>query len=469
MQRLTGLDAAFLALETPTAHMHVIGVAVLDPSTSPEPYTYERVRALFAARLDRIPELRRRVVEVPLGLHAPEWVEDPHFDLGDHVRRAALPAPGGPVELAAFAADVAGRRLDRRRPLWEMWVVEGLEHGHLALVAKFHHAMIDGAAGVEVLAALFDLDPNAELGGGDIAAAAPAWEPERIPGELEMVARAALSFAQRPAHAVKAAQRLGQGLTRAIRRVRDEALEVALPLTAPRLAMNRTISPHRRIAFASVPLAEVKAAKNALGVTVNDVVLAVTAGAMRTYLEHSGELPDRPLIAAVPTNERVETDRGMGNRVSVMFTALPVDVADAIGRVRAVQRSMSGAKGVHEHVGGATLAEWAEVAAPVLFAGAMRAYGRLRIGERMRPLVNCVVSNVPGPSIPVYLAGARLVSLHPLGPIFDDCGLNVTVISYLDHVDFGFLACRELLPDVDDLAAAVPDALAQLTKAVERS
>ena len=462
MQRLSGLDAAFLSLETPSAHMHVMGVAIVDPTTAPHGFSYERVREVIESRLDLVAPLRRRVVEVPLGLHNPVWVEDPDFDLDFHLRRAALPAPGGEAELSAFVADVAGRELGRDRPLWEAWVVEGLEHGYYAFVAKLHHSLIDGASGVEILAALFDIEPEPEPRVADIA---QEWHPDHIPSDFELLAYAMLSFAQKPLYFVKAANNLGRGLMSAVQRAREESLDVALPLTAPRLSMNRTITPHRKVAFASVPLADIKAAKNALGVTVNDIVLAIASGALRNYLEKHDELPDRPLVAAIPTSIRGDGEREYGNRVSAMFAALPVEVEDPIDRVNAVQRSTAGAKGVHEQIGSSTLQEWAEVAAPAVFSRAMRLYTRLRIGERLSPVINAVVSNVPGPPFPLYLAGARLVALHPLGPIFDDCGLNLTVISYLDHVDFGFIACRELIPDLEELAAAVPEALAEIVKA----
>ncbi len=463
MQRLSGLDAAFLALETSSAHMHVLAVMVVDPATAPARLDYDRVRELFEARIHLVPPFRRRLVEVPLGLHNPVWIEDPDFDLDFHLRRAALPSPGGSEELAAFVADLAGRPIDRARPLWQIWMVEGLENGHVALVSKIHHALIDGAAGVEILSTLFDLTPDAPIEPLDNPA--PEWQAERVPGELEMLARTGLSFVQRPLQFVKAANNLTRGLARAVQRTRDESLDVALPLTAPRLSMNRTITPHRKVAFSSVPLADVKAVKNALGVTVNDIVLAIATGALRSYLMHRDELPDKALVAAIPTNTRSDGEGGMGNRVSAMFAGLPVELSDPLERVQAVRRSTVGAKGVAQEVGGTTLEEWASVAAPVLFSRAMRAYGRMRIGERLRPIINVIVSNVPGPPFPLYLAGAKLVALHPLGPIFDDCGLNVTVLSYLDHVDFGFIACRELVGDLDALAAAVPDALAELTKA----
>jgi WS/DGAT/MGAT family acyltransferase len=469
MQHLTGLDAAFLALETPAAHMQVMGIAVLDPSTVPpvpgeqHPGSYyERVRALFEARMHLVPPFRRRLVDVPFGVFVPSWADDPDFDLDYHLRRAALPAPGGPAELAAFAADVASRPLDRQHPLWEAYVVEGLERGYIGFVTKLHHSMIDGVAGVAILAALFDLEADAAF---EPLEPPDDWQPARLPGDAEMFGRAVVAMAQRPMKFMRAVTNFVPGLVRAVRRAYDEELNVALPLTSPRLSMNRSITPHRVIAFSSVSLADVKALKNALGVTVNDVVLAVTAGALRNYLAGREELPDKPLVAAIPTSIRATTDQQFGNRISSMFAGLPVELNDALDRVNAVARSMSGAKGVYEEVGGSTLQDWAEAAAPVLFTRAMRFYTRLRLGERIRPVINVIMSNVPGPPWPLYLAGARMVAIHPMGPIFDDCGLNITVISYLDHVDFGFLACRELVPDIDELAAFVPDALTELKKA----
>jgi WS/DGAT/MGAT family acyltransferase len=463
VQRLSGLDAAFLALETPSAHMQILGVAILDPNGAPRGFSYERVRELFEARLHLVPPLRRRVVEVPLGLNNPVWIEDPDFDLDYHLRRAALPAPGGATELTAFAADVASRPLDRSKPLWEAYIVEGLERGHQAFIAKLHHSLIDGVSGVEILARLFDLSADAAL----VPEEPPGeWHPDHVPTDVEMLGFGALALAKRPAKTIRAMGNLGQGVVRAVRRARDTALHVTLPLTAPRLSLNRTITPHRVVSFASVSLDDVKAVKNALGVTVNDVVLAIASGALRSYLERRDELPDRSLVAAIPTSVRVEGTPEFGNRVSSMFASLPVEIADPVERVHAVARSMTGAKGVHEEVGGSTLEEWAELTAPILFSRAIRVYGRLRLAERVRPAVNLVVSNVPGPPLPLYFAGARLVAFHPLGPIFDGLGLNLTVMSYLDHVDFGFIACRELMPDADDLAARVPDALAELVKRV---
>ena len=464
MQELTGLDAAFLALETPTAHMHVVGVAVLDPTTAPEPFSVNAVRRLIAGRIRLIPALRHRLVEVPFGLYVPLWIEDPDFDLSYHVRRAALPAPGGAEELAEFVGDVAGRPLDRSKPLWEAYVVEGLEHGHRAFVMKLHHSMIDGASGVDVLTSLFDVEPDTTA---EPKGTSDDWTPDRVPNDLEMLGRAIGSIAWAPRRAIRAIGGLTRTLMRAARRSSDEALRVTLPLTSPRLTMNRIISSERAVAFASVPLPTVKDAKRALGFTVNDVVLAVVTGALRTYLTEREELPERSLVAAIPTSVRAAGDHAAGNKVSAMFAELPVQMRDPVDRVQRIAASTAGAKSMHDIIGGDTLQEWAELAAPALFSRAIRVYARLRVAERFRPVINVIVSNVPGPPFPLYLAGARLISLFPLGPIFDDCALNITVVSYLDEVGFGLIACRSLVPDLDRLAAAIPDALAELAKTAE--
>jgi diacylglycerol O-acyltransferase / wax synthase len=238
-----------------------------------------------------------------------------------------------------------------------------------------------------------------------------------------------------------------------------------VPLTAPASVLNGVLTPHRRVAFASVPLADVKEVKEAFGVTVNDVVLAVCAGALRRYLDMRGRVPDKALLAAIPASVRTEDERGvMGNRVSAMFATLATQLDDPVDRLFAARDVMSGAKQVHEDIGGNTLHEWAEVAAPMLFSRGMRLYERLLEG-RHPPIINLIVSNVPGPTFPLYCAGARLVSLFPLGPLLAGTGLNITVLSYIDSVGFGLIGCREIIPDIGAIAAAAPDALSELVKA----
>ncbi len=466
MQRLSGLDSAFLALETSSAHMHVMSTAVVDPATAPDGFSFDAVRELLTARMHLLPPFRRRLVTVPFDLHYPLWLEDPSFDLDFHLRRAALPTPGGVAELAAFTAEAAGRPLDRSRPLWEMWYVEGVEGGNVAIVTKVHHSAIDGMSGTELIAALYDLEP-APAPRLDVEVA-PDFRPDHVPNDIELLTFAAASIARQPVLLVKNLRKTVRSVARVVSRVRNTDNKAGLPLTAPRLTLNGTITPHRKVAFADVSLAEVKKVKDAFGVKVNDVVLAIATGALRFYLDDRGELPDRPLVATIPTSVRTpEQKASMGNRVSAMFAALPVQLDDPLERLHAIHASTIDAKEMHEELGGDTLQDWAEVVAPALFSRAMKAYSSLRLADRHRPIHNLVVSNVPGPPFPIYFAGARLDSFYPLGPIFDGAALNLTVISYLDNVGFGFLACRELVPDVDRLAAGVSDALKELVKLAE--
>ncbi len=443
--------------------MHVMAAVILDPSGVEGGFTAHTLRALVGERIDQITPFRRRLVTVPFSLHHPLWIEDPSFDLDYHVRRVAVSAPGGPHELAEVMGDIASRQLDRARPLWELWVAEGLEHGHCAIIAKIHHAAIDGASGVDVLGKLVDLEPHPtdrqEPG---------EWHAERVPSDVEMVVASMVSIARQPLKMVRAVRNLTGSAVRLVTRIRQNPVQAGVPFTAPRLPFNTSITPHRQVAFASAPLADVKTVRDAFGVTVNDVVLAVVAGAMRTYLEDRGELPDTPLVAVIPASVRSSDEQGnMGNRVSAMFTRLATELDDPIERLFAVREVMSGAKLVHHDIGGGTLEEWAEFLAPSVLAGGARLYSQLRLAERLPPIYNLVVSNVPGPRFPLYIAGARLVGMYPMGPIFDGAGLNVTVLSYLDSIDVGLMACREMVPELWNLADAFPGALADLVKAAE--
>ncbi len=466
MERLSGLDAAFLSLETPAAHMHVMAVAVIDPSDAPD-FDFGRVREHFLERLPLIPPFRRRLVTVPFGLHYPVWVEDPNFDIDYHLQRAAIPAPGSAHQLAEFAAGVAGRPLDRDRPLWEMYYVEGLEGGRVGLISKIHHSAIDGLSGVDIMAHLFDLEPNPATR-LDVALA-PEWRADHVPNEAELLGYAVVSIARQPARIARTAIKMVGSATKIVQRVTGGHNKAGLPMTAPKLAMNGMITPHRKIAFASVELSEVKRVKDALGVKLNDVVLAIATGALRTYLDGRGELPDRSLVASIPTSVRTEDQKDtMGNRVSSMFASLPVQIDDPLTRLQHIHEAMLQAKDMHEEIGANTLQDLAELASPAMLSSVMRMVTTLKLTDRLGTAIhNAVISNVPGPSFPLYIAGARLVAMHPLGPIFDGAALNLTVISYLDSIDFGFLGCRELMPDLDDLARAVTDGFAELVKLVD--
>jgi diacylglycerol O-acyltransferase len=463
MERLSGLDSAFLHAETAANHLHIVAVVVLDPSTAPHGFTVDDLRDLIRARLHLIPPFRRRLLFVPMGINNPLWVEDPDLDLEFHVRRATLPAPGTEHELATLTGDIAGRPLNRQHPLWQMTYVEGLEDGHVAVIAKIHHAAIDGASGVEIIASLFDLEVKPIEEPPDVR-----WKPERIPGDGEVLFRSALSLVKNPMKLARAMRDTTTAAVRVFRHLSNaESHTAASPLNAPKTSLNAAITPHRRVAFSSVSFSEVKTIKYAFGVTINDVVLAIATGALRRWFAARGELPDKPLVAAVPVNVRIEGDASMRNVISTLFASLPVEIADPQARLEAVSSATKDAKHVHELVGGGTLGALADTVAPALLSAAVRVFSDSKVMDRMRPVINMIVSNVPGPSFPVYLGGARMVAIYPLGPIFDGSGLNLTVISYLDEVGFGFLACRETVPELDELAAHVPAALQELLKAAD--
>jgi len=463
MQRLTGLDATFLYLETPTNHMHVASTIILDPSEVPGGYSFSKVRDLVENRLPLLPPFRRRLVEVPFGLHHPVWIEDPGFDLDYHLRRAALPAPGGRRELEDFAAEVMSRPLDRTRPLWEMYVIEGLEHGYIACVTKMHHAAIDGVSGAELTVNLLDLTPEPVI----VPPPDPPWQPDRMPTDVEMVGYAMNSLSRTPVRAVKAVRRT-TAMALTLRR-RNREPNVSPPpslLSAPKTFLNAAITPHRRFAMTEVTLDEVKAVKEALGGTVNDVVLAICAGALRSWMADHGELPDQDLVGMVPISVRTSEEAGtMGNRVSSMLIQLS-SLEDPVERLAAIRESTKDAKEQEKAISAQVLTDWTEFAAPAVAARAARLVSNLRVLDRLNnALFNVTISNVPGPNFPLYSAGARVLGIWPMGPINDGAGLNITVMSYMGAVNFGLLACREMAPDLDALAGYITEAKDELLKA----
>ena len=464
MQRLTGLDATFLYMETPNNHMHVASTAIFDPSTVPQGYSFEAVKELVENRLPLLPPFRRRLVTIPFELHHPLWIEDPDFDLDYHVRRAALPSPGGDRELAEFAADVNSRPLDRSRPLWEMYVVEGLENGMIATVTKTHHAAIDGVSGAELTVNLLDLQPEPMV----VPPQDPPWKPDRVPSDPELVGWALQSLSRQPVRAIKTARRTVETLLSLRRRNREADVNPPpAPFSAPRTSFNTSITPHRKFAFTQIPLDDMKAVKNALGGTVNDVVLAVCSGALRNYLDARGETLESSLVAMVPISVRTEDQKGaMGNQVSQMLVSLASDIDDPAERLRTITDSTARAKDQEKSIGAAELAsDWVEFAAPALAARAARLYSRTKMADRHRPLFNVTISNVPGPPFPLYSAGARMVAMYPMGPIFDGGGLNITVMSYMGQMFFGLVTCRETLPEVWEIAGGLDQAMEELRKA----
>lgn len=452
------MDATFLYVETPSSHMHVAMTGLYDTSTMPNGYSLQAFKDHIESRLHLVPPFRRRLVEVPFQFHHPVWIEDPQFDLDNHVRAITAPAPGGPKELARIAAQIASVPLDRSRPLWEAWVIEGLEGDRVGFVAKVHHSAIDGASGAEIMTALYDLQPEpAEFERTE----SPV---EEIPGRAELLSHAAVSKLRRSMNAVPLLARTIRSASRLIGNISNkDKIHGAVPLTAPPTPFNQTISPRRTVGFARIRLDEIKAVKDALGVTVNDVVLALVSGTLRRYLDSHGALPDDTLLAVCPVSVRDESERGSaGNKVSAMFVELASDLDDVGERIEAIALSTAGAKEDHNALGARTLTDWAEWAAPRTFGLAMRTYSAMNLADRHRPIHNLVISNVPGPPFPLYLAGAEMIAAYPMGPIMDGAGLNVTVLSYREHVDIGFMACAELIPDVWDLADSVVPAFEEI-------
>ncbi len=494
MERLDGLDGAFVSLESPTTHLHILGALVFDPAGVDGGLPFSRIRDTIAARVHLVPRFRQRMVEVPFGLQHPSMIDDPGFDLDYHVRRVALPRPGGRSELAALVADLASRPLDRRRPLWEFHVVEGLEHGQVALVPKVHHSIIDGVSGAEVLAAFFDLSPDPTprplfgprrrrpVGGPDGAGGAgpgdgpegrpvdPSWSPAAPPSALE-VWRDVLGSVPGQADAVARAVSRTVRTVRALRTQNGEAHAPPppAPFAAPRTSINRAISPRRRVALAELSRAEVDRVRDVLGGTVNDVVLTVVGGAMRSFFARRGEQPETSLVAMVPVSVRRPEDQGtLGNRVSALLVSLADGADDPAMRLDQIRRGMASAKAQSRSIDAAVFAGWAEATVPAVATRLSRLITNVRLFDHLDPTFNLIVSNVPGPQFPLYLAGAPMVAMYPVGPIIEGVGLNVTVFSYQDRLFVGLLGCWDLVPDIEVIAEGVRVALDELLNAAER-
>jgi diacylglycerol O-acyltransferase len=466
MDRLSGLDASFLYLETPAQLMHVCAVMVLDPGTMTSPYSFEVLQREIDLRVRDVPAFTRKVRGVPLGLDHPVWVRDRAFDIERHVHRLALPTPGGYAELTDLCAHLASLPLDRSRPLWEMWVIEGYrpegaESDKVVVFAKMHHATVDGVSGSNLVSHLCSIEPDA----APMVTEPPQAHP-RDPGRRELLGRAVLGTAARPVTLVKVLKPSAELVTKSIGRAR-RGTAMAAPFSAPRTSFNGTITSHRSIAMADLDLDEIRRIKKVTGTTVNDVVLAVAGGALRAYLAERDELPESSLLATVPVSVRDSSRRSTGaNKVSALFTKLGTDIDDPLERLRMLAERNRHAKEHHNAISADALQDWAEFAAPRTFGLAVRAYANLRLAERHPVVHNLVISNVPGPPIPLYFMGARIDALCPLGPVFHGAGLNITVMSNAGQMHVGAIACRESMPDTDALVRHFPAELARLSEAV---
>lgn len=467
MQRLSGMDASFLYMETPSHHMHVVGTLLLDPSTMSGGCSVERIRALIQARIHLMPMLRRRLVPVPLGIDHPLWIEDPDFNLDSHIRRLTAAAPGTRRELAEVVGDIASRPLDRSLPLWEMYLVDGLDDGSVALVTKLHHACIDGVTGADMMAHLLDLEPEAT----DPPPPAEPWVPDTVPNDLEVTRDALLSRVRDPLRITKAVVRTTVSLAEMARGVagvgRDDRLRPALPFSGPRTILSNPITPNRAVAFGQAALDDLKHVKSTFGTTVNDVVLAASALSLRRYLLAHDDLPDRDLIAAVPVSVHGQGKADGVNQVSNMFVRLPVDLDDPVAVLEYIAGETRDAKEVHNAMGADLIQDMAQMAPPGVYNLAMRLYSESGVSGALPPVQNLVISNVPGPPIPLYIAGSRVTGLYPFGPLIEGSGINITVLSNMGNMDFGVIACRDTVPDIWQIADGFGDAVLDLRKAAD--
>ena len=482
MRQLTSLDAQFLALENARQTGHVAGLAIYDTSTAPNGrLTCAEMKDLISSRLHLLPPLRWRLVEVPLGADYPYWVDDTDFDLDFHVRELALPAPGDGTQLAEQVARLHSRPLDRGRPLWEIYVISGLATGDTAVYTKIHHAVIDGVSGAEITGMLLDLT-------ADVREVPPPDGPVtagRKPGQWEMLGRAIAGLPKYPLRVVRAlptavpnleetqfAAIPGAGtLGRAAGRLQalvtgDPNRVVRSGLDAPKTSFNGKISAHRRFAFGQMDLDRVKAVKAAYECTVNDVVVALCAGAVRRWLLEHDELPDEPLITQVPVSVRTTEQAGTyGNRILLLGAPMFTNIADPVERLRATQRELRVMKDRHKAMPAQLLQDVNHFVPPALFSRAARATFSLATSSVGRPQWNLVVSNVPGPQFPLYCAGARLLAHYPVSVITDGMGLNITAMSYDGHIDVGVIADRDQVADVWCLVDWLEDSLSELEKA----
>lgn len=456
--RLRALDASFLHLESPRQPMHVGSLALFEGGPlfgADGRFRLEDARRRVLARLHLVPRFRQRVMTVPFGQGRPVWVDDERFDVAYHVRLTALPAPGDEAQLKALAGRIQSQVLDRSRPLWELWFVEGVAGGRVALIQKTHHALIDGISGVDVASVLLDVDPSVPDG------EPLPWHPRPAPSAAELLARSVVERATQPAEvvrSVRAAFRLPAA-------VAGRALAVgralgALGRTVPRLPFNTRVGPHRRIELVRVPLADAKAIRRASGATVNDVVVAAVTGAVRRYLDAHGIATEGLRVRAlIPVSVRGESERlALGNRVAAMIAELPVGIADPVERLRAVSGELAALKASGEALGAEAIIALADFAPPTLVGLAARLLPRQR-------WVNLVVTNVPGPQFPLYFMGARLLEAFPYVGVIDNLALIVAVLSYDGQLGFALCADADAVGDLEVLSEALEKSFAELRAA----
>jgi diacylglycerol O-acyltransferase / wax synthase len=460
MQRLTGSDAQHLYGETWSQHGHTCKIAVVDVGVDPDRYTFEKVKEALADRAHVLAPFRWRLVPVPGGMFHPLWADVGDLPLDDQVRSASVAPPGGRRELCEVVSRIASEPLDRSKPLWELWVIEGLADGKVGFVTKMHHAIADGVASAQLL-----LDAMHEHPEGEVDPPAEPLQADPVPTKGAILGEALVALVRLLPRFPDLLRRTTASAVVAVRRRLAPGPSSVRPFTGPMTRFNRPLTPNRIYACTTLPLADVRAVKDQLGCTLNDVVLAMAGGALRSWLDAAGELPELPLTAAVPVSvRRPEEQRVWGNRVRNMFTTLATDERDPLARVRRIHDATTAAKAVHAETDPRLQYDWWE------FYPVWRAYVSWTRGlvQRItgRPSYNLIISNVRGPGAPLFVEGFPLEELHSMGPLANELGLNITMWSYCDQLSFGAVACPEHVPDLWDLVDRLPAALHELRTAV---
>ncbi|CAA0126130.1 Putative diacyglycerol O-acyltransferase [Halioglobus japonicus] len=448
MKQLTGLDASFLYLETANAPMHISGLSIYDQSTAPGgKVRFKDIIENTNNRLMGLPVMTQKLVNVPMNLDHPYWVTDGAYDPEFHIRHIALPKPGDWRQLCIVISRLHARMLDRARPLWELYIIEGLDNvegvpkGSFAMFSKTHHAAIDGTSGMELTAATHDLSPDYKR-----AHTAATVSVDSEPSGIEMVIRSQLNTIRKPFHFVSVARNTVPGLAKVVAGLSKGQLSRIKNI--PRTRFNGTVSPHRVFDAINVPLDDVKAIKNSIpGATVNDAAITIVGGALRKYLEAHNELPAESLAAMAPVNVRSDKDKTGGNIVSTMTVQVRSDVADPLERLQAVHESSSKAKELTNAIGAKTMTDYSQFIPATLTAQAARLASRWGLMNRMSPQFNCVITNVPGPPIPLYNTGAKMVANYGTGPVQDGLGLFHVISSYCGQFVISATSCRVMMPD----------------------
>src|SRR3954449_7404838 len=456
--RLTGLDSSFLHLEDDRTHMHVAAVMTF----AGEPPAYDDVIDAIDSRLHLVPRYRQKLAFVPFSQGRPRWIDDPHFNLRYHVRMTALPEPGTEDELKRLAGRVVSQPLDRDKPLWELWVVDGLDGGdRFAVLSKTHHALVDGISGIDIMSVLFDTKPEPDAPPAD----EKRWLPAPTPSRAQLLAEALIERATVPSEIARGAR----AIVRGPRRIAESALGSAAGVgsmmraglrPAPKTPYNERIGPHRRFTWVRMQLADVKAIKNSLGGTVNDVMLATVAGALRRHLLRRGfDVTGVELKVMVPVSVRPQEARGaLGNQVAAMMAPLPVGIEEPVERLERISDSMGHLKSSGQAVGAQVLTDLAGFAPPNIMSQAARVVARQR-------MFNLVVTNVPGPQFPLYMMGRRLDGLFPMVPLAPSQALGIAIMSYNGTINFGLVGDFDLMSDLDDLAGDLHASLVELAGA----